>query len=278
MRRRSRIAAVVLAGLLVAALAAPAGAIVFGQPDTQNKYRNVGSIVVNVPELGLELLQWCSGTLISETVFLTAAHCTAGLEQAAVNLPTLEVLVTFDQTISPEGTFFTGTMHSHPDWNWFQGPRGRSDPADIAVIVLDESPGITPASLPPLGLLDQLSHRVLRNTTFTAVGYGSTRDSMTTAFQNIDFTNLDRNFAEQSFFSLAPAWLTLAMVHTPGLPSGGTCFGDSGGPHFIHLNGIETDIVASITVTGDVWCKATDKTYRVDTPRSLNFLAEFVDD
>ena len=40
---------------------------------------------------------------------------------------------------------------------------------------------------------------------------------------------------------------------------GGTCYGDSDGPHFLG------SVVVSVTVTGDVWCKATDKTYRVDT-------------
>ena len=42
--------------------------------------------------------------------------------------------------------------------------------------------------------------------------------------------------------------------------NGGTCYGDSGGPYFIHLDGQDTDIVASITVTGDAPCKVTDKT------------------
>ncbi len=32
----------------------------------------------------------------------------------------------------------------------------------------------------------------------------------------------------------------------------------------------------SITVTGDAMCKATDKTYRVDTPWAREFLAQFV--
>jgi hypothetical protein len=51
---------------------------------------------------------------------------------------------------------------------------------------------------------------------------------------------------------------------------GGTCYGDSGGPHFLG------SVVVSVTVTGDVWCKATDKTYRVDTKPARDFLAGFV--
>jgi secreted trypsin-like serine protease len=59
--------------------------------------------------------------------------------------------------------------------------------------------------------------------------------------------------------------------------NGGTCYGDSGGPHFIHLDGVETNIVVSVTVTGDAPCKASDKTYRVDTESARSFLSNFVD-
>ena len=51
---------------------------------------------------------------------------------------------------------------------------------------------------------------------------------------------------------------------------GGTCYGDSGGPHF--LDGV----VVAVTVTGDYNCKATDKDYRVDTARARVFLRDYV--
>jgi len=41
-------------------------------------------------------------------------------------------------------------------------------------------------------------------------------------------------------------------------------------------DGVETDIVVSVTGTGDINCKATDKTYRVDTAATRTFLSEFV--
>jgi hypothetical protein len=64
---------------------------------------------------------------------------------------------------------------------------------------------------------------------------------------------------------------------TQSTGNGGTCYGDSGGPHFIHLDGEETTIVVSLTVTGDTQCKALDKTYRTDTASAREFLAEWVD-
>lgn len=272
-RRRLRSFPVIAAAAaLLLVVASPGIAITHGEPDGTD-HPNVGSIVLDVPDLGL--FQSCSGTLIADDVFLTASHCTVGLDGLLDVFPGTEVLVTFDPTISEGGTFFTGEWFTNPNYNGFQGKGGSSDPGDVAVIVLDVAPGITPASLPPAGMLDQLkADHALKDTRFTAVGYGTVRDTNRTGFQGI-LDNLDRNRADQGYHSLTKAWLTLPM--TPSNGNGGTCYGDSGGPHFIHLDGVETDIVASITVTGDAPCKASDKTYRMDTESARSFLAEFVD-
>jgi len=247
----------------------PALAITYGEPDG-NVHPFVGSMVLSVPGEGL--FQWCSGTLISENVFLTASHCTAPVDATLASIPGAEMLVTFDPTIDESSTFYTGTWYTNP--NYLAG-NGASDTGDVAVIVLDESPGITPASLPTAGLLDELqASHILKDTRFTAVGYGTIRETNRTGFQGI-LDNVDRNRVEQGFLSLTKAWLKLSMNLSTG--NGGTCYGDSGGPHFIHLDGVETDIIASITVTGDAPCKATDKTYRMDTESARSFLENFVD-
>jgi secreted trypsin-like serine protease len=122
--------------------------------------------------------------------------------------------------------------------------------------------------------LDQLkADHLLNSTLFTAVGYGTVRDTKQKAWQSI-LDNVDRNRADQEFLSLTKAWLTNSMNLATGY--GGTCYGDSGGPHFIHLDGVETNIVVSVTVTGDANCKATDKTYRVDTEAARSFLSDYV--
>jgi secreted trypsin-like serine protease len=269
--RRSFVIIAAVAALLLG-VTAPAFAITYGEPDG-NDHPYVGSIVVDIPDRGL--FQWCSGTLIAEDVFLTASHCTAPLDGVLEEFPGAAVLVTFDPTISESGTFFTGTWHTNPNYNGFQGQFGASDPGDVAVIVLDEAPGITPARLPTAGMLDELkANHVLKDTRFTAVGYGTVRDTNQTGFQAI-LDNLDRNRVEQGFDSLTKAWLTMPMTLSTG--DGGTCYGDSGGPHFIHLDGVETNIIVSVTVTGDAPCKASDKTYRMDTESARSFLAGFVD-
>lgn len=266
-----------LALVLALVLALPAVGITQGVPDGGD-HPNVGSIVLRhdqsvFPDLP-PLLQWCSGTLIADDVFLTASHCTVDLTFFAEELG-FEVLVTFDPVISDQATFFTGQWFTNPDYNGFQGKLGSSDPGDVAVIRLHQSPGIAPAQLPEAGMLDDLKMSgVLKHTEFTAVGYGTVRDGIQGGFAAI-LDNLARNRAEQGFLSLTKAWLTMPMTEPRG--DGGTCYGDSGGPHFIHLNGVETDIVVAITVTGDAVCKATDKTYRMDTESARSFLSDFVD-
>jgi secreted trypsin-like serine protease len=255
---------------LLVVTSTPAKAISYGKFD-DNGHPYVGSIVIR---RGTELYQICSGTLISPRVYLTAAHCTVLLD--GYSDAGFEVLVTFDSTIHASSTFYPGVWHTNPGYNNYAGQHGNADPGDVAVIVLDKDPGIKPASLPTAGLLDELkAQHVLNETSFTAVGYGSVRDIKQTGWQAIQTDNMDRNRAYQVPLSLTNAWITLSGNLATG--NGGTCYGDSGGPHFIHIDGEETNIVGAITVTGDAQCKATDKDYRMDTESARSFLVEYVD-
>ncbi|MFD7075019.1 trypsin-like serine protease [Nocardioides sp. NPDC059952] len=257
------------ASAVVLAVVSPAAAIVYGAPD-QGRHPAVGSLVYDFDGDGA-LDQACSGTLISQTVFLTASHCTAFLDAQGVGEG--EAVVTFDDEIGPGMTLHRGTAHTHPDYG-YSGAGGRSEPHDIAVIVLDEPVGIQPAQLPEAGLLDGLkaAHQ-LRSTEFTTVGYGAVRETRKGGPAGI-LDNTERRFAVQTPASLTSTWLTLSANQATG--DGGTCSGDSGGPHFLGAGATETNVVTSITVTGDTFCKAIDVTYRVDTPAARDFLAGFV--
>ncbi len=249
--------------VLVALLVVPgaAHAIVFGQPDG-NRHPYVGALVAEWREPGQPDL-FCTGSLIAPRVFLTASHCTAALADFGIGAS--DVWVTFDPTFDADSALLPGTYQTHPDFG-FSGPGGRSDPHDIAVIVLDAPVGITPARLPTLNLLDTLT---LKRQRFTAVGYGTVRETIRGGPQNI-LPNSERRFATQSFLSLTKSWLNLSM--NPSTGSGGTCYGDSGGPHLLG----DSNLIVSITVTGDAVCKATDVTYRVDTASARAFLDDFV--
>lgn len=254
--------------ILLLVFVTPAGAISYGESDNGD-HPEVGAIVIRIPGEGT--FEICSGTLISDTVFLTASHCIPPLDYYDEIYPGSTIGVVFDQTIADDSYIYTGVWHINPA---YLSAHGSDDPGDVAVIVLDVAPGITPASLPTAGLLDELkADHTLNGTNFTAVGYGTVRTTNHTAFQAF-LDNSERNRVDQEFLSLTDAWLTNSMNLATG--NGGTCYGDSGGPHFIHLDGEETNIVVSVTVIGDRYCKATDKTYRVDTPAARQFLSKYV--
>jgi hypothetical protein len=161
--------------LLLLGLAAPAPAITFGEADgTAHPF--VGSMVVSIPGEGV--FQWCSGTLIAPQVFLTASHCTQPVDSFLAGNPGSVFYATFDPVIDITGltgTFYTGTPHTNP----LYASGGNDDPYDVAVFVLDQAPPITPAHLPAAGLLDAMkADHSLNSTRFTAVGYGTTRDSI----------------------------------------------------------------------------------------------------
>jgi secreted trypsin-like serine protease len=262
---RISIGRLLLAALVVPALigllANPAFGIVYGEPD-DGAHPYVGSIVRDADNNGT-LDQRCSGSLISSTVFLTAAHCVAGPDPE-------NRLVTFDDQITDDPTTHAGTAIVHPEF----GSGGQADAHDIAVIVFDRAVrGITPASLPTVGLLDDLkASGDLSTLRFTAVGYGTVRETRKGGFEGI-LDNTERRQATQTANSLTQAWLTLSMNQATG--DGGTCHGDSGGPHLLGT-GTDADTIVSITVIGDAVCKATDKTYRVDTAVAREFLSQFV--
>src|ERR687893_1537403 len=110
-----------------------ASAITNGQPDG-NKHPNVGGLV-NDSQYSDGTWIYCSGTLISPTVFLTAAHC--GDDGTTVR-------VTFDPAYEDGDKTYTGTFYADPAY-----PGTSADSHDIAVVVLDRPiKCIEPAALP----------------------------------------------------------------------------------------------------------------------------------
>ena len=241
-----------LALLLVSACALTALAITYGQFDG-NRHPQVGALV---GEFTSGTYPYCSGTLISPTVFLTAAHC---------NLGTSRVYVTFDPKFSSKSKLYAGTYYYDPQYNWRQ-----DDTHDIAVVVFDKPVnGITPARLPEANQLDSLSV----NQKFTVVGYGGQEPVNQPGGPVIGYLDT-REFSVASLNSINPTWLRLSQNQATG--DGGACYGDSGGPNFLGAGAAETNIVAGTTITGDVFCKATNVIYRTDTASARNFLGNFV--
>jgi hypothetical protein len=267
MRRRLLVLVVLALGALIVG-ALPASGITFGQLDG-NLHPNTGALVADwdPDSPGPDVL--CSGTLISSTVFLTAGHCTDFLESEGITQAWVTFAPVYDEDAASPVGLLSGAWTTDPQYG-YSGQGGASDPHDLAVFVLDSPIGTQPAQLPTANLLGNMKKQLAQQT-FTAVGYGVARDTKKTGPHAFSFDGA-RRYAFQTFSTLQSAWITYSM--NPSTGNAGACFGDSGGPHF--LGGTQSNLIVSITVTGDSTCRSTDKTYRLDTPSARGFLSGFV--
>ena len=263
MRKRPQIRRILSGAALAIVLllpTSPASAVVYGDATGPGRYTNVGAMLVDE---GAGPQPWCSGTLISPRVFLTAGHCVAPL----VGHSSSRVYVTFVDDLAvlrPRQLYGVdvGRSRVHPGYG-----HDRSDLFDVGVLVLteDADEGRSPARLAPAGYLDD--QRAIRDQDFVSVGYGVIRESQRKAWQGL-LPNTERRFGVGSFRSLRKAWLMLSQNIATG--DAGTCYGDSGGPNF------HGRLVVSITSTGDRPCKSLNQTYRIDTRAVRAFLDDFV--
>jgi V8-like Glu-specific endopeptidase len=256
----------VIVALLVGALSA--SAVTSGEPDG-NRHPYVGLMVAQTAE-GSPLWR-CSGTLISPTVFLTAGHCTES--------PAAHVEIWFDADVEsgipgngyPNNGQVGGTPYTHPEYN----------PAaffvrDVGVVVLDE-PYYTSqyGALPTLNQLDALAtQRGQQDTTFTAVGYGlqeSFPDAASWQENNVRIRMLARPHLIQINVPGFTGDFSLLLSNNSN--TGGTCFGDSGGPNFLG----DSNIVAGVTSFGiNGNCAGTGGVFRMDRAWSLNWVSSFL--
>jgi hypothetical protein len=238
MRLRSNM--LIAAGVAALAVAAPAALAITGGSLDGGAHPAVGLLLAdrgNGPEPD------CSGSLVSPTVFVTAAHCTADLASA-------RVWVSFDpRYVEGSSSLLPGTAHADPQWGLVKG-----DSHDLAVVVLD-SPvsGVTPFALPMAGALEAAG---VSSQAFTNVGYGYADRSF--AFDGY------RRWSTSSFNNVKPTELRLSEK------DGGVCFGDSGGPRLLG------NVVVAVTSTGNKNCTGQSISYRLDTPAARAFLSAFV--
>ena len=280
----TRLRSVVVAGLAVAALvlAGVAGAIGNGVPDG-NGHPNVGLLAIGF-EIDGQLVRFadCSGSYggprvgqPSQRVFVTAAHCVAFAPQAGIAAN--QFWVTFDSTvdIDPESGAVTAS-------NWHQASamafdavalQKFSDAHDYAVVVLNSVPaGLTPIQFPTAGLLSQLAANggLRPGTVFDNVGYGVI-PSFKQGPPRYDAPP-GRMFSTSLFKGLTQAYLKLNMNSDAADGNGGSCYGDSGSPKFLH----GTNTAVALTFGGDRICRSENINSRLDIPAARAFYGQYL--
>jgi secreted trypsin-like serine protease len=211
----------------------------------------------------------CSGTLLNATLFLTAGHCTEA--------PAAHVEIWFASDVEsgiPENGYpnkgdVGGTPYTHPKY----------DPNafylyDLGVVVLDKPMKMKKyGALPKQDVLDKLAtQRGTQNVTFTAVGYGL-QESFPDAAAWQENNQRVRMLARPHLLQINTGFTgDFSLLLSNNANTGGTCFGDSGGPNFIG----DSNVVGAVTsygVNGN--CAGTGGVYRVDRADDLTWLATF---
>jgi len=272
LKKISILAVLALSMMLLTVFISPAGAITDGELDGEGHPQ----VVLLLMEVDGAPAYRCSATLLSPTVVLTAGHCTSNYPDGEYS--GMRVFTESDVENGDNNYPYAGGNSVEAE-SWKTHPLYETAPFfvhDVGVVILEE-PGveledIDYAKLPTVDQLDGLkTRRGQHKTTFTSVGYG---------LQEINPAHV---IGERIRMVANPR---LIQINTPGFTgdfslllsnnhsTGGTCFGDSGGPNFLG----DSNVVAGITSFGiNGNCAGTGGVFRTDRQNVLDFINGFLD-
>ena len=230
-------------------------------------------VVLLSMDVGGEPAYRCSATLLSPTVVLTAGHCTSNYPDEPYTGMRVFTESDVDNGDNTYPTCDGGNCVEAVDW--YAHPLYETAPFyfhDVGVVILAEPIYVSEyGELPELDQLDALkTRRGQQDTTFTAVGYG---------LQQINpvFVQADRvrMVAQPHLIQINVPGFTgdYSLLLSNNHSTGGTCFGDSGGPNFLG----DSNVVAGVTSFGmNGNCAGTGGVFRMDREDVLEFVSPFL--
>jgi secreted trypsin-like serine protease len=274
MRKLTTSLAVLAVALIV--FVVPAGAITDGTPDGNGH----PGVVLLLMEIGGKPAFRCSATLLSPTVVLTAGHCTDDFPNAPYS--GMRVFTESDVDNGNNNYPFAGP-NSVEAVSWAAHPLYETAPFfvhDVGVVIL-QSPGVVlPHTsdygvLPTANQLDALkTRRGQQDVTFTSVGYGIQASFPEPASWKDQVAKV-RMVAHPKLNQINVPGFTgdFSLLLSNNASSGGTCFGDSGGPNFLGTS----NVVAGVTSFGiNTTCGGTQGVFRMDRQNVLDFVISYL--
>lgn len=251
------------------AIAVPIRAITDGELDG-NRHP---AVVLLLMEVNGKPAFRCSGTLLAPTILLTAGHCAGEPGEFS------------GMRVFTESDVDSGTKNGTNNYP-FAGPNSVEAVAwashpffteaqfflhDVGVVVL-QSPGVKLKAgsygvLPQEDELDSLHPRA--STVFTSVGYGvQAINPVHLIAQRVRMFALPHLIQVNTGFT-GDFSLLLSNNHA----TGGTCFGDSGGPNFLGTSNVIAG-VTSFALNGS--CGGTGGVFRLDRRDVLDFVNAYL--
>ena len=262
----------VLVLVLVLSAVSIAGAVTDGELDGDGHPH----VVLLLMEVGGEPAYRCSATLLSPTVVLTAGHCTSNYPGEPYS--GMRVFTEADVDNGDNNYPYKG-KNSVEAKAWYAHPLYETAPFfvhDVGVVILKKPIYLdTYGELPEEGQLDQLVSEVKKpKITFTSVGYGLQK-SFPDAASWKDQADRVRMVAYPKLLQINSGFTyDFSLLLSNNTNTGGTCYGDSGGPNFLG----DTNIVAGVTSYGLNWtCGGTGGVFRMDRPDVLEFVNSFLE-